>query len=486
MKSTSYIWFHRSANSRWRARRRVQSEPGDQPLVCTTRHPHRVCRQHCCDSFHLQDMEQADFCPDIILSGSSGSPRELTHDLSLKFTSIVDVSRVPLCLASGAPYEVTTTSPDSQDWFSSIVTHNHGCDDDSSWWQDAKANSPLGVLVSVTSSKQHVVQQSPRITEILFYASRKESVLQRPPTPPSSPEDFRSKRTEPVLKLHAQALSSDFYSRVTGSTPPSPPGAKDESSDGVFLPFSRLDAAEVINEPPVRKRKSAADRFAEQTERSKVARREAAKTVSARHSEPRIPTLKHSRSVSGVSNFSHSKSRSPSISRPSSVRGVSEAQKRSSLSHVQAVPSATSAESVEARNKELISRMVMAGMRFHGLAQSKSLQSRPDSPATETAIEERETARKNDEEYKAIYHQVYKGACFAFRKHASSTPLQPYVDILRENVDKLLGLFCTDPLAQGLPGSSDEVTPGGRKAFGASTDKRNVEHQSPFQQTVME
>nr|POE53506.1 hypothetical protein CFP56_28728 [Quercus suber] len=412
-------------------------------------------------------------------------PPGLTDSLSLQFASVVDVSRVPLCLALDAPYEVSTTCAQTQDWFASILAQNHEDGNDPSWWQQARASSPLGVLVSVSPSRGVVDQQGLKVTEILFYASRTERVLERPPTPPSSPEQSRlkSKLSEPVLKLYAQALSSDFYHHVAGPTPPTSPDAGTEPFDGVFMPFNLPERSEIINEPPVRKRKSAADRFAEQTERIKKARHEAARTVSARHSDPKVPTLKHSRSISGVSNFSEPESRSPSVSRPASVRGHSEAPKRSSLSHVQAALPAANGESIEGKNKELISRMVMAGMRFHGLSQSKPPRTRPGSPVTQTSFEDKETARKNDEEYKAIYHQVYKAICFTFRKHVSSTPMLPYGDTLREVVDKFLAVFCSDPLAAGLPGAVDEYTPGGRKAFGASMGTHNVVDKSPFLQT---
>lgn len=66
-----------------------------------------------------------------------------------------------------------------------------------------------------------------------------------------------------------------------------------------------------------------------------------------------------------------------------------------------------------------------------------------------------------------MYHQVFKGTCFAYREHMPASSLQPHTEALRGTVDGLLEIFCNDPLKAGLPGIADRLTPGGRKAFGA-------------------
>jgi hypothetical protein len=78
------------------------------------------------------------------------------------------------------------------------------------------------------------------------------------------------------------------------------------------------------------------------------------------------------------------------------------------------------------RNKEALSRVVMAAMRMHGLQQRKKNRSRHESVApgiedsrdlgAETAAEE----VVKDEEYKVMYHQTYKGAAFAFVSYSYS------------------------------------------------------------------
>ena len=86
--------------------------------------------------------------------------------------------------------------------------------------------------------------------------------------------------------------------------------------------------------------------------------------------------------------------------------------------------------------------------------------------------------RHNDEEYKLIYHQVFKGTCFAFRQHMAGLPLQTHTEALRDSVDKFLTVFCYDPLKAGKPVLADKLTPGGRKAFGSAVDAES--QHSPF------
>jgi hypothetical protein len=142
--------------------------------------------------------------------------------------------------------------------------------------------------------------------------------------------------------------------------------------------------------------------------------------------------------------------------------------KRSGLSRVKSVstlPDKATVDTVENRNKELISRIVMAGMRLYGYSQSKSRRSRSGSVSHDN--HESSDAQQSDEEYKLLYHQVFKATCFTFRRQISDMALLGQSEALRETVDKLLAVFCTDPLQNRLTAVDNEITPGGRKAFGA-------------------
>ena len=119
----------------------------------------------------------------------------------------------------------------------------------------------------------------------------------------------------------------------------------------------------------------------------------------------------------------------------------------------------------------------MAGMRLYGLVQSKKRKSRASSsapsPALDASFDELEAERQNDEEYKLIYHQVFKGTCFAFRGSVDRESLQSSAELVQEIVDRLLAIFCVDPLAQGFGSLTEKLTPGGRKAFPTGTMKEN-------------
>jgi hypothetical protein len=153
-------------------------------------------------------------------------------------------------------------------------------------------------------------------------------------------------------------------------------------------------------------------------------------------------------------------------SREASLPAVTKRSGLSRLKSISALPDKTADNTIEDKNKELISRIVMAGMRLYGYSQSKSKRSRSESISH--GPQELSDTQQSDEEYKLLYHQVYKATFFALRRQVSNMTLLGHSDALRETVDKLLAVFCTDPLQNQLATFEDEVTPGGRQAFGAS------------------
>jgi len=102
------------------------------------------------------------------------------------------------------------------------------------------------------------------------------------------------------------------------------------------------------------------------------------------------------------------------------------------------------------RNKEIINRAVLAGMKKYGLktykAGTKGTSS--DSQAPETVETPNESAQvvevdPRDVEYKSVYHQTNKSVVFAFRKSIGSTMLRQ--EAIKEAVDALLAVFCVEP-----------------------------------------
>lgn len=136
-------------------------------------------------------------------------------------------------------------------------------------------------------------------------------------------------------------------------------------------------------------------------------------------------------SLSRASSISSSRSVEPT--RPLSRRESLINGKRSSLHLVESItPAGEVADSnmIEQQNKAALSRIVMTGMRIYGLQQKKGREaSRPPD---------------DDDEYKLIYHQTFKGALFAFRTHITSEFINQ--EAMRDTVDRLLTIFCNDPL----------------------------------------
>ncbi|KAF1923798.1 uncharacterized protein M421DRAFT_104241 [Didymella exigua CBS 183.55] len=415
---------------------------------------------------------------------------------TIRFLSTVDTAKIPLYLAVGPSYDVWTTSEASEAWFESTLlslpttaASNNGVQN---WWTLARAQSPIGVLVQVES--QGIEISKPKVTEILIYGT-----IAAVPGEGLLPE----------LRVHALPLSSGLlHGKIYSSgLPPSPVlSTADETAEIEAQYLAPLYEYQPAPKSPKRKR----DLFEEAT----LARRKAkgkggvgVAAAAARATESQRPYA-HRKSISielKASPFPESRpssahgalprltsrqlSRSHSINsdiRPLSRRDTTDGpERRSHLSRVDTISLQPEEPTTESRNKEALTKVVMAAMRMHGLQQRKRVKSRRASTApgfeeSQPAFEEltAEDAAK-DEEYKQIYHQTYKGAVLALRQHMTEKPLHAQPDRMRDLVEQFLALFLNDPLAQPL--RSDEptnpaTTPGLRQAgiFGSS------HHASPF------
>lgn len=336
--------------------------------------------------------------------------------------------------------EVYSERQATQGWFNTVLL-DHFCTEDmeTQWWQDFQNQSPVGILAKAHDETK--AGSGPKLTEILFFASAE---------PKGLASSFSSNAPQiPTIRLLAVPLSSDLlHPAPAHSTPPLSPNASpvfQEQEAAQFLPHpastSSLEA---------RKRESVSNIFDEAEERRKRARRKGGQSVAAaasRANEP-IPQLKRSTSSnlteppldargrrdSPNTSFSHpgtkssrSLSRSPSVNleiRPASRReGLDSHAKRSSLSRVASVADLDGEPTIESRNKDTISRLVMAGMRMYGLHQRKrgnkaharraSVAPSADSQAGQHDEDVTPEDAARDEEYKLVYHQTYRGAVFA-------------------------------------------------------------------------
>ncbi|KAJ4287640.1 hypothetical protein N0V90_012343 [Kalmusia sp. IMI 367209] len=368
---------------------------------------------------------------------------------SLRFLATVDTARIPLYLSAGPSLDVWTTSEVTEDWFSSILLSKPaavdtiGVEPVDEWWAYARAQSPVGILAKVEGEQSNTT--GPKITEILFYGTIAAPAHGALPTPPSSSPTHSHVPLEelPELRVHALPLSSDLLYKQTlpDITPLSPafsalePSIKDEPQ---FLPPTYTP--EHIPNSPKRKR----DIFDEASQARKNARGKGGEGVAAAAAKAQESqrTTSHRKSLSIETKtlpYSDSRpnsalalsrppsrqlSRSPSICsdiRPLSRRGALDNHvKRSALSQVATIPTQPEEPTTESRNKEALSRVVMAAMRMHGLQQRKKNKSRRGSIAPGVQNEEQLNAEAaaeevaKDEEYKLIYHQTYKSAVLAF------------------------------------------------------------------------
>ncbi|KAF2028614.1 hypothetical protein EK21DRAFT_69480 [Setomelanomma holmii] len=434
---------------------------------------------------------------------------------ALRFLSAVDTAKIPLYLAAGTSFDVWTTCEATEEWFDSILLSksteviapsNAGKD----WWALARSQSPIGILVRVQTEDEGL--HKPRVTEILFYGTiAPPSAAAGLPTPPwSSPERHDSVGEQlPQLRVHALPLSSDQLYQIQSTSPSSTvlcTADGDENVEPQFLP-QHLNI-QATPSSPKRKR----DIFEEATIAQKKARGKGGAGVAAaaaRGSESQMgsahrkslsidtksPSFPDNRPLSANSALSRPASRqlsrSPSISsdtRPLSRKGLADGHsKRSTLSQVATVSLQSEEPTTESRNKEALSKVVMAAMRMHGLQQRKKTRSRRTSVAPGVEEEQHldevaaaEDAAKDDE-YKLVYHQTYKAAAFALRKDIIQKPLHAQPDRLRDVVEKLLAIFLSDPLAQPLP--NDEATnvvatPGSKSHLGVPGTTHS--HTSPF------
>lgn len=385
--------------------------------------------------------------PDISLASQNVASPPSLPAASLRFVAAVDTARIPLYLAFGPSLDVWTTTEATEEWFSSILlskTATGGNGSTHGWWAYARAQSPIGILAKVEDGEEK--QNHPRITEVLFYgtvAADKPGVL---PTPPSSSPDLAHLQPDslPQLRVHALPLSSDLlYQDSLAAIPPLSPAHAASKSEVEIEPQFLAPTCAPGRKPNSPKRKR--DIFDEATQAKRRARGKGGEGVAAAAARTQESQrgLGHRKSLSidtkaipqpdtrpnsahGILGRPPSRqlSRSPSISsdiRPLSRRGNTEGHsKRSALSQVATIPLQPEEPTTETRNKESLSRVVMAAMRMHGLQQRKKNKSRRGSvaPGIETPTQTNEEGDKEDlakdEEYKVIYHQTFKGAVLAF------------------------------------------------------------------------
>lgn len=314
----------------------------------------------------------------------------------------------------------------------------------------------VGILTNVATLGKHSIQgATPRVTEVLFYASRPVDSLIKHETSPnttlSKADEAReasdlSPKSDP--SLCALLLSSDLLYRPAvenalseSMLAPLPDVQDDETVYGRFLPpFHEVLELEEVSRKKIKlselfddastKRRNAKRRgppnslltatkdmpFASMFNSSSNDNHFSTSTADPTPVHHLKPRHRPSSTLEKSPLETNARSRSSSLvteSRPASSRGQVPEKKRTQLSHLTEA-SHVDDTSIEARNKKTISRVVMAGMRIYGLTQRK-VSARRDLNESYTPMELiRDALDDRDDEYKLVYYQTYKGTAFAF------------------------------------------------------------------------
>lgn len=307
---------------------------------------------------------------------------------------------------------------------------------------DFPIQSAVGILLKVEDAQSTVEpSESLRITELLIYAIKSAAGFVVFDESQTAEGLSSSNRNDERIAFFALPLSSDLL-----YIPPVPKSLTDE-------PEKEQSGGPLSASSGGKDRLSTL--FDEASDRRKKARRKGGQSIGLAASRgaaaPRLsnPAIKIEEDDSAVITAKFTKATSLALdvvsqsSRPASRKSMSiaPAPRRPLSAGANEVEDAYTAEtgtdpdvfidtSFEARNKAAISRTVMACMRMHGFQQQK----RRSTTATDTKIEEHDgdtddlpgdavtenadLRATKDAEFKALYHQAYKGAVFAFVSHA--------------------------------------------------------------------
>jgi hypothetical protein len=349
----------------------------------------------------------------------------------LQVLCLVPTAALPLHIACGPSRDVWTTCAATEDWFQRqlLATEDFevlgGVSDgqdaaiEAPWWTRGVMQSPLGILAQVNCAP---VDGAPRVTQVLFYStvSGLDGIAE-------TAELRQADASRLVFRIHALPLSSDLLCLPVNEWSDGHCGSIDVERHSLQAPASAKAHSTLSMENAIPK----------PTEQGQKKRRSRGQTVSIDASN-------------GVANSASTGPNRPvSASKIAAGNGVTR-----DLNSDGSVSKETNGDgNWTGKNKETISRVVMAGLRLYGVQPRKRNKVSLNEPLLldtgEIGVNFAQDAgsdHRMDEEYKSLYHLVYKGTVFAFRSHISTEPLHLHQASLRDTVDRLLGTYCSDPL----------------------------------------
>jgi hypothetical protein len=310
---------------------------------------------------------------------------------------------------------VWTANTQTEAWFAEFLSIE--TDLESEQQLDTR-QSRTGLLARVSIPIAHS-DCAPNVTEVLFYG-----ILE-------TAEDNQN----PQFHVYALPLSSHRLNALpTTSTPPLSPDLPSAGIESRFLPSIQSDATQSAN--PL------SDVFTEAKElRRKVKGGGGESVAAAAAGIPKVTLLQGQKKRKQPSVLEDSKTKSSasrSLTRTSSLPfdfclpsrkdSTDLSSKRSDLSRAASFAVGDGDVGVEQRNKDAISRLIMAGMRIHGLQPRKKAQQALNIDGSNASEQGRAFHDPSaEDEYKLIYHQTYKGAVFAFVSPQALPPgIVPY------------------------------------------------------------
>ena len=467
----------------------------------------RILREQLKVSLAGNHRSSTDKTPDIHFADIGNVlPAGFGWNKQLTFVALLELTAIPLHLLVKPHLGVWTHDEATEqwladcllpDWDDTLDTDESPASTASPWWSRAAQQSDRGILLEFRDGPSHLKSSDAGITEFLIYAAIPHSAQSQRylPSPPasSSPQitsesdgetrDGSSKMIRIyAVPIDSTALQSQYVNQTSQTSATDLPN----NGEAYFLSTVPNTTAAVPNSPA--KRQKLLNLFEDVKHQRKWLNRRGGEGISKAMAELNSPALHHETQRSSEQNISTANSqlqpiiqrqpgertsnRTCSVSsfrdveplRPqsreqgyfdmnnSSIRGAENVPPAGGSSHLPADMS-----SFEEQNRSALIRIVMAGMRIYGLQQrrkSAKLQAgsepAPDLPWSDFT---------GDDEYKVVYHQTLKAALFTFRKQLNEKIIDQAA--MRDVVDQLLALFCSDPLA--IEGNMDSFNSGSAK-----------------------
>ncbi|KAF8245184.1 hypothetical protein K440DRAFT_646552 [Wilcoxina mikolae CBS 423.85] len=408
---------------------------------------------------------------------------------SFSFLSYLPPSRVPFFLAAGPSLHVTTTSPETCDFFRRFFLSAlpKASDVDEETTEQSRIALLLRVHPKTSGSFDESNPGDWGITEVLIYGA----ITYPPPpdatqTPPNSSPDPPVPEPVPIVSVRALPLSSrhNFTAHIPVKQEPNQEEARyiAPNPQEILNPIisrstkkRRADALDRAVDKKIKKQKSCdiLPSALSLMGRSALGGRNvnAGNILPPRDDlpdrtgspEPLVGKKRRSSGIIGTSDAQTSKPhrRTTSMSimsdRTSSAlipRPRSAAGKVADRQLIKKEPSSDAIErsEIETKNRDLLNKIVLEEMKYRGLKDYRKDRAKSIMPPGEDMLEiaiadeEREQWKKweeDREEYKGVFHHTVKAAIFALR-HNGFGETAVLAGQMRRTVDRLLSVFLDD------------------------------------------